>query len=87
MLDGLLLIVAAVLLGNLLVGLVRVARGPSARDRLSGLLLLSTTGVAVLVVLAHALAVPALRDAGLALVALAAVIVVVRVTAERQGSA
>ncbi|MCE0487996.1 hypothetical protein [Ornithinimicrobium sediminis] len=86
MLDGLLVAVAVFLLGTVLVGLVRVVRGPTARDRLTALLLLSTTGVAVLVVLGTAWDLPALRDTALALVALAALVVLVRVSAEERGS-
>ena len=78
-----LLVAAAVLVLNVLVPAARVLRGPTTRDRATALLLLSTTGTAALVVLAAATDDPALRDAALALVALSAVAVVVRVTAER----
>lgn len=78
-----LLAATAILVLNVVVGAARVLRGPTTRDRTSALLLISTTGTAALVVLAHAADVPALRDAALALVALAAVMVVVRVAAER----
>ena len=64
---------------NVLVSLVRVARGPSDHDRLLALLLMGTTAAGVLAVLAHLLQVPALRDAALALVALAALVVLARV--------
>jgi multicomponent Na+:H+ antiporter subunit F len=82
-LDSFLTAAAAFLLLNVLIGLIRVVRGPSMRDRLLALLLLSTTGVAVLALLAVLTGLPALRDAALALVALATLIVVVRVTSER----
>lgn len=49
-----------------------------------GLALLSTTGTAVLLLLAEATQTPALRDAALALVALAALIVAVRVLTARE---
>jgi len=78
-----LLAATAVLVLNVVVGAARVLRGPTTRDRTTALLLLSTTGTAALVVLAHATGTPALRDAALALVALATVTVVVRVAAER----
>lgn len=79
--DVLLYAVAAFLLANVLVGLVRAVRGPTTGDRLTALLLLGTTGVALLVVLAAVAEAPALRDAALALVALAAVVVIVRTQA------
>lgn len=77
---------AVILVVNFLVSSTRILRGPSSRDRLSALLLLSTTGAAVLCVLAVAMDTPPLRDAALAIVALAAVTVVVRVVGERQQS-
>lgn len=79
-----LLAAVLVLVLNFMVSSARVLCGPTARDRLSALMLLSTTGAAVLCVLAEVMETPALRDAALALVALATVIVVVRVAGERQ---
>lgn len=70
----------------MLLGLIRVARGPSVHDRLLGLALLSSGGTAALLLLAEAMQTPALRDAALALVTLAALIVAVRTVAERGGS-
>jgi multicomponent Na+:H+ antiporter subunit F len=84
--GGVLVAVATFLLLNVLVGLVRVLLGPSTRDRLLGVILLGTTGVALLAVLAEVTGIPALRDAALALVALAALVVVVRVRAEERRS-
>jgi multicomponent Na+:H+ antiporter subunit F len=84
--DGVLVAVATFLLLNVLVGLVRVLLGPSTRDRLLGVILLGTTGVALLAVLAEVTGLPALRDTALALVALAALVVVVRVRAEERRS-
>ncbi len=83
--DGVLLAVATFLLLNVLVGLARVLAGPSTRHRLLGVILLGTTGTALLAVLAEATDVAALRDTALALVALAALVVVVRVRAEERG--
>jgi multicomponent Na+:H+ antiporter subunit F len=80
--DALLTVVAVVLTLNVLAGLARVLLGPSTRDRLLGAVLLGTTGVALPAVLAEVTDVPALRDAALALVALAALVAVVRVRAE-----
>lgn len=73
------LIASIALVVTLLIGLIRVARGPSLRERLMGLALGSSTGTAILLLLAEATGTPALRDAALALVALAALIVCVRV--------
>ncbi|MBY6352223.1 hypothetical protein HQ607_18125 [Rhodococcus corynebacterioides] len=78
------MIVAAVALAaNLLVGVLRVSRGPDVRDRIAGLILLSTTGTAVLLVLAHIVDEPSLRVVAAVVVALAAVIVVSLVAHER----
>ena len=66
---------AAVLVINVLVGGVRVAIGPSVRDRVAGVALLSTTGVGALMVIAELVDEPALRTAALVLVALAVVVV------------
>jgi multicomponent Na+:H+ antiporter subunit F len=75
---------AAVLVLNVAVVLWRVARGPHLSDRLAGLLLMGTTGAMVLAVLAQALGEPGLRDAALGVVALAALMVVVRATQVRR---
>lgn len=80
--SSLLYAVAAVLVVNIAVALWRVAVADGTRDRLSGLLLLSTVGAAALIVLASATDQAALRDAAVAVVALAVLIVVVRVTSE-----
>ncbi|OZF42005.1 monovalent cation/H+ antiporter complex subunit F [Rhodococcus sp. 14-2470-1a] len=75
---------SALLLLSLLVSLVRVVLGPSDRDRVMALALVSTTGVAVLLVLAQAIDTAALRDAALALAVVAALMVAVRIVGERQ---
>lgn len=82
MIDAVLYIAATFLLVNVIVAVVRVLRGPGDRDRMLGLLLLSTTVVGLLAVLAEAMSVPALRDSALALVALAALVVVARVRSD-----
>ncbi len=64
---------AAFLLANLLVALVRVARGPTQADRMLAALLFGTTGVALLLLLAEAQAEPALIDAALVFALLAAI--------------
>lgn len=74
--------VVVVLLLNVLACLVRVVRGPGPRDRVAGVVLAGTTGAALLATLSVVGAEPALRDAALALVALALVLTVTMVTAE-----
>ncbi|CAN3126868.1 hypothetical protein ACNUDN_03135 [Mycobacterium sp. smrl_JER01] len=73
---------AAVLILNLLVSGIRVLRGPDIRDRVAGVALLSTTGVGALLVIAELVDEPALRTAGLVVVALAVLIVLVLVTGQ-----
>ncbi len=64
------------LLLNLVAGLVRAWRGPTANDRISAALLFGSTTVAVLLVLAELQAEPALRDVALLFVLLAAILAV-----------
>ncbi len=73
---------AILLLLQVLVGLWRVLRGPTPPDRMTCAQLFGTMGVAVLLLLAQATGVAALRDAALVfalLGALAAVAFVARV--------
>jgi multicomponent Na+:H+ antiporter subunit F len=65
--------VALFLLVNLAATLVRVARGPTAADRMLAALLFGTTGVGVLLLLAHAGGGRALLDVALVLALLAAI--------------
>lgn len=67
------LLVALFLLLNLGAGLWRIARGPTAADRMLAAQLLGTTAVGILLLLAQANAVPAARDVALVLALLAAV--------------
>jgi multicomponent Na+:H+ antiporter subunit F len=62
------------LLGNLAAGLWRVLRGPGPVDRMLAALLLGTTTVAVLLLLADWQGQPALRDVALLFVLLATII-------------
>jgi multicomponent Na+:H+ antiporter subunit F len=71
--NNLPLILAVFLLANLLVALVRVARGPTPADRLLAALLFGTTGVAILLLLAFATSNPALLDVALVFALLAAI--------------
>lgn len=65
--------IALFLLANLAVALVRAARGPTVADRMLAALLFGTTGVGILVLLAHAGGGMALLDVALTLALLAAI--------------
>ena len=64
-------LVAVVLLGTIVLGLVRVWRGPDLIDRMLTAQLFGTTGIALLLVLAQLQALPSLRNAALILALLA----------------
>jgi multicomponent Na+:H+ antiporter subunit F len=66
---------ASVLITTIGVGLVRIVRGPTHSDRMMGAQLIGTTGIAVLLVLAPVVRIPALVDAALVFALLAAVTV------------
>lgn len=68
--------VAVFLLFNLLLGLIRVKRGPTPADRMLAAMLFGTTTVAVLLLLSVVVDLPALVDVALLFVLLAAIIVV-----------
>ncbi|MFP4657324.1 MAG: monovalent cation/H+ antiporter complex subunit F [Desulfonatronovibrionaceae bacterium] len=72
--------VACFLLLTMLIGLIRVFRGPEPEDRLEAMQLFGTTGVAVLLLLAAAFNAPALCNTALifALLAVLAVVAFVR---------
>lgn len=63
--------VAIFLLANLAAGLVRIMRGPTAADRMLAAQLFATTGIAVMLLLAEALAQPAAQDVALIFAVLA----------------
>jgi len=67
------LMLATLLLGNLLLPLWWVLRRPTAADRMLVTLLFATVGVAALLLLAFALAVPPLVDVALVFALLAAI--------------
>lgn len=71
----LLLVFASLLLATMAVGLVRALRGPTPADRLLAVQLLGTASIAVLLLLATALSMPALADVALVFSLLAAVAV------------
>jgi multicomponent Na+:H+ antiporter subunit F len=68
--------IASGLLLSLLLGLIRIWRGPGPADRLMAAQLFGTTGVALLLVLAEWQAQPVLRDVALVLALLAILVVV-----------
>lgn len=76
-------VVLVVLVVNLLVSLARVSSRASGRELLLGVVLAGTTGAALLVVASVRYDVAALRDTALVMMALATVVVVVRVSSER----
>ncbi|MDP2367105.1 monovalent cation/H+ antiporter complex subunit F [Rhodoferax sp.] len=75
------------LLLNIAVGLARILRGPTAADRMLAAQLFGTTGVAALLLLAEAQAMPALRDVAMVFAALAvlATVAFVKRVAHRAG--
>jgi multicomponent Na+:H+ antiporter subunit F len=86
--DELRAVVAVFLLLNVIVGLVRVARGPTQADRMLVAQLFGTTGVTVLLVLGAGEEASALRDVALAFAILAPITVVafVRHASAEKGS-
>lgn len=70
--ETLYLALAVFLMLNVAAGLLRILRGPTAADRMLAAQLFGTTGVAILLLLAEAQAMPALRDVALVFALLAA---------------
>ena len=68
---------ALFLLLNLIAGMWRVLRGPTAADRMLAAQLFGTGGVAILLILAQAMQMPSLVDVALIYALLAAVTMVV----------
>lgn len=69
-----LLLLGAVLIATILAGLWRIVVGPTYADRMLAIQLFGTAGAAILLVSAQVADAPALRDAGLVLALLAAVV-------------
>jgi multicomponent Na+:H+ antiporter subunit F len=67
------LAIAIVLMASILVGLIRVAIGPTASDRMMAAQLMGTSGIGVTLLLAHVIGVMALVDVALVFSLLAAV--------------
>lgn len=65
---------AVFLLLNLLAGMLRIYRGPTFEDRMLAVLLFSTTTVAVVLILAEWMNMPALRQIALLFVMLASIL-------------
>lgn len=57
--------VSAFLLVNILVGLVRILRGPTPPDRMLMAQMFGTTGVGILLLFSEAMGLPVLRDVAL----------------------
>jgi multicomponent Na+:H+ antiporter subunit F len=76
MMTEFLLGVAAFLLLNIFVGVFRLARGPTAADRMLVVQLFGTTGVAILLLLSAALSQPALVNVALVFALLAVMTIV-----------
>lgn len=68
-----LLVQIVLLLSSLMMGLTRVILGPTPFDRMLAAQLIGSTGVAILILLAEALAQPALLDVALVFALLAGV--------------
>jgi multicomponent Na+:H+ antiporter subunit F len=79
-----LLLAAGLVLATAVAGLWRVLRGPTEADRMMAAQLLGTGGIATLLLLAEAEAMPAAIDAALALAVLAAFASVAFVRAGRR---
>ena len=78
--------VAALILISVLLGLVRIFKGPTGADRMLAAQLLGTGGVAILLILAFAMQMPALLDVALVYSLLAATAMVVFVRRHWQGN-
>lgn len=68
-----LLAIALILMLSISAGLVRVAIGPTPSDRLMAAQLMGTSGIGLMLLLAHVIEVPALVDVALVFSLLAAV--------------
>ena len=86
MMESVYLVVTIFLLLTLGGALWRTIRGPSAADRLMTAQLFGTTGVAMLLLLAEALDMPALRDVALVFALLAILVVLTFVRNSRSQS-
>lgn len=76
---------AALVLISVLAGLIRIFKGPTGADRMLAVQLLGTGGVAILLILAFAMQMPALLDVALVYSLLAATAMVVFVRRHWRG--
>jgi multicomponent Na+:H+ antiporter subunit F len=67
------LAIAIVLMASIVVGLIRVAIGPTASDRMMAAQLMGTSGIGVTLLMAHIIGIMALVDVALVFSLLAAV--------------
>jgi multicomponent Na+:H+ antiporter subunit F len=75
--------VAVMILAGIMFGFIRILKGPKAADRMLAVQLFGTGGVAILLILAHAMQMPSLVDVALVYAFLAAVTMVVFVRRQR----
>ena len=68
---------ALLILISVVVGLIRILKGPTAADRMLAAQLFGTGGVAILLILAQAMQIPSLVDVALIYALLAAITLVV----------
>jgi len=80
------LALAVFLLLNVVAGMIRITRGPDPADRMMAAQLFGSTGVAILLLLAQALAAPDLRNVALVLALLAVLATVAFVRASGKGA-
>ena len=76
MMQTLYLAICIFLFINLIVGLKRTSQGPTAADRLVTAQFFTTKAVAILLLLAHILNAPSLRDIALVFVLLAVIVTI-----------
>ena len=76
---------ALFILISVVMGLIRILRGPTAADRMLAAQLFGTGGVAILLILAQAMQMPSLVDVALIYALLAAITMVVFVRRQWQG--
>lgn len=69
-------IIELLLILNIILGMLRIVRGPTLVDRVLAVQMFGTTGVAVLLVMAHRMDMAALRNAALIFGLLATLVVV-----------
>lgn len=74
--NGFWLVLELFLILNIVLGLVRIVRGPTPADRILAIQLFGTTGVAALLVMGHRMDIPTLRNVALVFALLATLAIV-----------